>query len=856
MLLKDIRASFLDYFANNNHKTLPSSSLIPHDDPSLLFINAGMVQFKNQFTGIEKVAHKRIVTAQKCIRAGGKHNDLENVGYTARHHTFFEMLGNFSFGDYFKEQAIYYAWEYLTKVLEISKERLYMTVYHEDDEAFDLWKKIAGVSEGRIIKISSQDNFWSMGDVGPCGPCTEVFYDHGDKVFGGLPGTKNEDGDRYVEIWNLVFMQFEKLANGTIVDLPKPSIDTGMGLERIASVLQGVHNNFDVDIFKNLIELSMSLTKNNKDIASHRIIADHIRSSCFLIADGIQPSNEGRGYVLRRIMRRAMRHVHQIGYTKPLLHQIADFLIKDMKDPYNELEQAKELIKSTLLLEEEKFSYTLAKGMRFLENELSDSKGLFSGEKAFLLYDTHGFPIDITIDILKEKGIKFDQKGFDDALDRQKQISKASWIGSGEINSEEVWFNILNQYGSTEFIRDKCSDVSTRVLAIIKAGKVIEKALKGYEVIIALDKTIFYAESGGQIGDIGFIGDAEVTDTKFFAGKIHGHFCKINSEIKVGDVVNLEINQEFRNNVKANHSAAHLLQYALKKVLGEHVSQQGSLVTNEKLRFDFTHPKQVSEKELRQIENLINELIQKDINTSTDLMSLEEAKKSGAIALFGEKYSDVVRVVKIGDSVELCGGTHVNNIREIGMFVITSEESIASGTRRIEAYTKMKAISFLQSKFASLKEILSFMKCKEENALHSLKDTAEKIKLLQRQNEDLYIKNIITNSLISEKVDDIDLLILNLKDESINLKSIYEYLAVNRRGFLLVICSALTSDGKTNIFVGAEKSIAKDYPANEIIKKIINKFLAKGGGSAQIGQAVIAKIGIAEDICEFVKGLI
>jgi alanyl-tRNA synthetase len=853
MLLNDIRESFLNYFQKNNHKILASSTLIPHNDPTLLFTNSGMVQFKNQFTGKEKIEYPRVATSQKCIRAGGKHNDLENVGFTARHHTFFEMLGNFSFGDYFKEKAIFYAWEYLTKELQIDKKKLYITVYHEDIEALNLWKKISNFSDDKIIKIKTNDNFWSMGDVGPCGPCSEIFYDHGEKYFGGLPGTKDENGDRYVEIWNLVFMQYEKLKSGDQINLPKPSIDTGMGLERISAVMQGVSDNYDTDLFKKLINAIIELTGNNQKIVSNKVIADHIRSSCFLIADGVLPSNEGRGYVLRRIMRRAMRHVHNIEYDNNLLSKIAPIFISEMKNSYPELLEARDLIISTLNMEEERFKNTLKNGLKYLNEEIDylPKDGILSGIKAFKLYDTYGFPLDLTVDILKERNLQLDHQGFETAMQEQKIRAKANWSGSGEIGISPIWYDIYDKFGSTEFIRKENANFVGKIQAIIVNDKSVGFANDGEKAVIITDQTPFYAECGGQIGDKGLINNSKIYDTKLFVGKIHGHFVHLSEKLNVGDEVKLLVNYELRNKIKANHSATHLLHFALRNNLGKHVVQKGSLVNDEKLRFDFTHNKGLTKAELIEVEKLVNTMIIANKRISTNLMNIDNAKKCGAMALFGEKYDDEVRVISMGDSIELCGGTHANYTGEIGLFAISSEESIAAGVRRIEALTGIKALDYFRNKADKTEEIVQLLRCKEENIVNDLSNLQNQIKSLTKINEQC--KNELLLLRLEEiSVNDNKILLLKLNEQKVDLKSIYDSLKNNAKS-VIVLINTDKSNNKTSLLIGVSKDILPQYNAKELLQKCFDIIDGNGGGNSDFAQASGKNINVEEKILNIVK---
>ncbi|MFT3965319.1 MAG: alanine--tRNA ligase [Sphingobium sp.] len=700
----DIRRSFLDYFAANGHEPVQSAPLVPNNDPTLMFVNAGMVPFKNVFTGRETRPYSRAASAQKCVRAGGKHNDLDNVGYTARHHTFFEMLGNFSFGDYFKDQAITHAWTLITKEWGISSDRLTVTVYHTDDEAFDLWRKIAGLPESRIIRIPTSDNFWSMGDTGPCGPCSEIFFDHGDHIRGGPPGSPEEDGDRFVEIWNLVFMQFDQAEDGTRVPLPRPSIDTGMGLERVAAVLQGVHDNYDTDTFKALIAQSVQLTgvaAEGDSRASHRVIADHLRSTCFLIADGVLPANEGRGYVLRRIMRRAMRHAHLLGAADPLMHRLVPGLVQEMGAAYPELGRAQALITETLLREETRFRQTLDKGLRLLDEATAGmARGdTLAGETAFRLYDTYGFPLDLTEDALRTQGLGVDKAGFDEAMAAQKAAARAAWKGSGEKASETVWFDIAEEEGGTEFIGYTADDGEAQVVALVRDGARVDSASVGESVTILVNQTPFYGESGGQSGDAGTISApnglvAEVEETAKPLGRLHAHHAVIQAgKIAVGDTVHLAIDVERRRQIRANHSATHLLHAALRNHLGPHVTQKGSLVAADRFRFDFSHPEPLTPAQIAAVEAEVNAQIRGNAPVTTRLMSPEDAIEAGAMALFGEKYGEEVRVLSMGAtaegnySVELCGGTHVNALGDIALLKIVSEGAVSSGVRRIEALT-------------------------------------------------------------------------------------------------------------------------------------------------------------------------
>jgi alanyl-tRNA synthetase len=748
----DIRRSFLDYFATNGHSIVPSAPLVPQNDPTLMFVNAGMVPFKNVFTGLESRPYSTATSSQKCVRAGGKHNDLDNVGYTARHHTFFEMLGNFSFGDYFKERAITLAWNLLTKEWGIDPNRLTATVYHTDDEAFDLWKKIAGLPEERIIRIPTKDNFWAMGDNGPCGPCSEIFFDHGDHIPGGPPGSPDEDGDRFVEIWNLVFMQYEQEANEIVGNLPKPSIDTGMGLERVAAVLQGVHDNYDTDTFKALIAASEALTHTKaigEQQASHRVIADHLRSSGFLVADGVLPANEGRGYVLRRIMRRAMRHAHLLGAKDPLMHRLVPALVAEMGAAYPELVRAQPLIEATLQQEEKQFRRTLDKGLKLLDEATAGmaTGSTLSGETAFKLYDTFGFPYDLTEDALRAQGLQVDREAFDAAMAEQKRAARAAWKGSGEKASDELWYDLVEEKGGTEFIGYASEEGEGEVVALIKDGVRVDKAVAGDEVDIVLNQTPFYAESGGQVGDAGIATNdkglkGRVFDTQKHLGRLWTHRTKVEAgELAIADAVHLVVDGERRNAIRANHSATHLLHAALRERLGTHVAQKGSLVAPDRLRFDFSQPTAIDPARMAEVEADVNAYIRQNDAVSTRLMTPEEAIEEGAMALFGEKYGDEVRVVSMGRapdgksiySLELCGGTHVNATGDIGLFKLVSEGAVASGVRRVEALTGEAARAYLASRDEKLRETAAVLKATPDEVPARVAALVEDRRRLERE---------------------------------------------------------------------------------------------------------------------------
>ncbi|MFY2826664.1 alanine--tRNA ligase [Ruegeria sp. MALMAid1280] len=756
--LNDIRSTFLNYFAKQGHEVVASSPLVPRNDPTLMFVNSGMVQFKNLFTGVETRDYQRATTAQKCVRAGGKHNDLDNVGYTARHHTFFEMLGNFSFGDYFKPEAIPFAWELITKEFGIDKNRLLTTVYHTDDEAFEIWKKV-GVPEDRIIRIATNDNFWQMGPTGPCGPCTEIFYDHGDHIWGGPPGSAEEDGDRFIEIWNIVFMQNEQFEDGSMVELDMQSIDTGMGLERIGALLQGSHDNYDTDLFKTLIEASADATgvdPYGDQNVHHRVIADHLRSTSFLIADGVMPSNDGRGYVLRRIMRRAMRHAHLLGAKDPVMHRLVPTLVQLMGAQYSELGQAQPLIEETLLLEETRFKQTLDRGLKLLDDEVADlSEGAaLSGDAAFKLYDTYGFPLDLTQDALREKGLTVDTDGFDAAMAEQKAKARAAWAGSGEAADQAIWFDVLDQAGATDFLGYDTEKAEGQVAALIVDGALVDKIEQGGTGWVVVNQTPFYGEAGGQVGDTGEIRRLEnmqdvsrVEDTRKFAeGKVYAHQVTVSQgELSTGDSVELAVDHARRTAIRANHSATHLLHEALRETLGDHVAQRGSLNASDRLRFDFSHSKALSPEEIQKVEREVNEFIRQNSTVETRIMTPDDARELGAQALFGEKYGDEVRVVSMGKaptgkghdgdtwSIELCGGTHVRQTGDIGTFVVLGDSASSAGVRRIEALTGDEAFRHLSVQDQRLGQIASELKAQPDDVVSRVKSLLDERKALQNE---------------------------------------------------------------------------------------------------------------------------
>lgn len=857
MITNDIRKTWLEFFKNKGHTVVSSSMLVPNNDPTLMFTNAGMVQFKNIFTGKEVRDYKRATTAQKCVRAGGKHNDLDNVGYTCRHHTFFEMMGNFSFGDYFKEQAITYAWEMITKELGISKDKLYFTVFSEDDEAWNLWKKVSGVADERIIRIPTTANFWSMGDTGPCGPCSEIFYDHGDKIFGGAPGTKDEDGDRFVEIWNLVFMQYEQLEDGSRIGLPKPSIDTGAGLERLAAVLQGTHDNYETDAIKSLV-LAAADEVGVKDIygqhkASLRVVADHLRSSCFLIADGVTPSNEGRGYVLRRIMRRAMRHAHMMGAKEPLMYKLVPSLQALMGEAYPELNRAGSLITETLKLEETKFKQTLERGIKLLDEATASlSKGDdFSGEVAFKLYDTYGFPLDLTEDALRNKGIKVDVNGFNSAMEKQREVARKSWAGSGDTADDKLWFSLQDRLGGTDFLGYTTNEAEGQVLAIIKDKKEVSEIKTGDSAMLILNQTPFYGESGGQCGDAGIIENDDckfvVTDTVKKLGDLFVHIGKVEKgSLKVSDAVVLKVFADRRANIQAHHSATHLLHAALRKFLGEHVTQKGSEVTDEHLRFDFSHSKAMTAEELLLVEDEVNRNILKNIPVTTKIMSPDDAVKIGAMALFGEKYGDEVRVLTMGVSEEdkvsreLCGGTHVSRTGDIGSFRILSESAVAAGIRRIEAVAGMAAVRHSRNQDKLIDGLAAQMKIAPAALGERLASLIQDKKGLEKDISELKRKLAAgtgsKQEQAVEKVGTFDFIGKVVTDLPPNeLKPSVDDLKTQiGKG---VIAMVGINEGKLSLVVGVTDDLTGKVSASDLIKKAAAVVGGKGGGRADMAQA-------------------
>ena len=873
----DIRRSFLDYFAREGHQTVPSAPLVPHNDPTLMFVNAGMVPFKNVFTGLETRPYSTATSSQKCVRAGGKHNDLDNVGYTARHHTFFEMLGNFSFGDYFKERAIGLAWNLITREWGIDPDRLTVTVFHTDDDAFNLWKKIAGLPDSRIIRIATSDNFWAMGDTGPCGPCSEIFYDHGAHIPGGPPGSPDEDGDRFVEIWNLVFMQYEQVDKETRVNLPRPSIDTGMGLERVAAVLQGVHDNYDTDTFKALIAASGELTRNDPAgamKASHRVIADHLRSSGFLVADGVLPANEGRGYVLRRIMRRAMRHAHLLGAKEPLMHRLVPELVAEMGGAYPELVRAQPLIEETLKLEETRFRQTLEKGLKLLDEATAglNAGDTLKGDVAFRLYDTFGFPYDLTEDALRAQNLGVDRAGFDAAMAEQKAKARAAWTGSGEKASDTVWFDIAEEAGSTEFTGYVSNSGEGQVVALVKDGQRVDSATAGDKVDIIVNQTPFYGESGGQTGDSGLIsGDnglrITVADTAKPLGRVHAHRATVEAgTIRVGDSVHLTIDAERRAQIRANHSATHLLHAALRNRLGGHVTQKGSLVAADRLRFDFSHPKPLSAEDITAIEAEVNAQIRANQQVGTRLMTPDEAIAAGAMALFGEKYGDEVRVLSMGHasdksySVELCGGTHVAALGDIALFKIISESAVSSGVRRIEALSGEAARQWLTAREDRLREAAAALKTAPDDVPARVAALVEERRKLERELAEA--KKALALGGGAAKPDSesgpeqlgghgfIGQVIEGLDPKS--LRGLVDD-AKKRLGSGVAVLVAV-NDGRASVAVGVTDDLAASRSAVDLVKLAVSALGGQGGGGrADMAQGGGPDGGKAQDAVQAVR---
>ena len=858
MNLSEIRNTFIQYFKKSSHKEIKSSNLVPDNDPTLLFTNSGMVQFKNIFTGIEKRDYDKAVTSQKCLRAGGKHNDLENVGHTARHHTFFEMLGNFSFGDYFKEQAIYQSWDLLTKVFEIPENKLLVTIFHEDEEAECLWKKIGNLDERKIIKIKTSDNFWSMGDTGPCGPCSEIFFDHGESVEGGPPGSKDEDGDRFIEIWNLVFMQFEQIDAKTRVNLPKPSIDTGMGLERISALLQGTHDNYETDLFKNLIKASSEVTNSKvtiKNAASHRVIADHIRSSVFLISEGVLPSNDGRGYVLRRILRRAIRHSNILGYQKPFMNELSDYLVDEMGGAYPELYENKGFVKNIILNEELKFRETLNRGLEILNSAIlqKNNTKILSGKKAFELYDTYGFPLDLTQDVLKGHGWKVDEENFEIEMKKQKSRARAAWTGSGdnEISSEII--KILNDYSSTKFIGYKNLKCEGKCLNIIKNNKISNSLQESEKGDIIFETTVFYAESGGQKGDTGYINSTNakikvldckkinVSDKIMFLHKVE----VIKGCINTDDVFNLEVDTENRKEISSHHTSTHLLHEALREEFGTNVKQKGSLVSNEKLRFDFNLNHPIQSNILKKIEDVVNQKIYQNDKVNTEIMDQKSAMEKGAIALFGEKYGDEVRVVSMGKSitkkrmawsVELCGGTHLKSVGEAIRFKIIGESGVASGVRRIEAVTRKSAMLYYEDKNEIIKTITLKLNINSSNIITKIDQLIEENTKLKKIKKE--VKSDENDFLVNSEIIN-GFKFFSVVSEELQPKELRSYAEkILKKNKLDVVCIVSTINKKVSCVVNIKKEITNKLNAVELVNLISTKVDGNpGGGRPDMAQS-------------------
>ncbi len=845
-----LRQAFLDFFKEQGHEVVPSSSLIPGNDPTLLFTNAGMVQFKDVFTGQDKRSYVRATSSQRCVRAGGKHNDLENVGYTARHHTFFEMLGNFSFGDYFKREAINYAWTFLTEVLQLPKEKLWVTIYENDDEAADIWLNEIGIDKNCFTRIGDKkggkknesDNFWSMGDTGPCGPCTEIFYDHGADIAGGPPGTPEEDGDRYIEIWNLVFMQYDRDKEGNLNPLPKPSVDTGMGLERLAAIMQNGHSNYDIDLFQNLISAVAKETNcKDKENNSLKVIADHIRSCSFLIVDGVLPSNEGRGYVLRRIIRRALRHGNNLGQKDAFFYKLVQPLVKEMGDAYPELKEAQARVEKALLQEEERFAETLEKGLSILEQDIKDMKGsVIPGEVVFKLYDTYGFPADLTNDIARERNLTLDMLGFDKAMEEQRERARKASTFAGEYQAT------IDIEGETDFTGYEYLEGQSKVLAIYVDGKEVQQIEKNQSAMLVLEQTPFYAESGGQTGDTGLLtcGSAKfaVMDTQKQGGAVFGHYGEVlEGSLKVGDMVNTQVDSERRQAIVANHSATHLLHAALRKVLGEHVAQKGSQVQAERLRFDFSQPEAITAEQLKEVEHLVNRHIRLNHLVDTSIMTPDEAKASGAMALFGEKYGDEVRVLSMSEfSVELCGGTHVSRTGDIGLFKITSESGVAAGVRRIEAVTADYALSWVDKTEEQLSEIMGLLKGNRDDISSRVNQLLEKNRGLEKELTQLKGKLASSqgSDLSSQAVDVKGIKVLAANLEGADVKTLRETLdqLKNKLGTSAIVLAAISGQ-KVSLVAGVSKDATDKIKAGDLVNSVASQVGGKGGGRPDMAQA-------------------
>ena len=880
--LNDIRSTFLNYFDKQGHRVLPSSPLVPRNDPTLMFANSGMVQFKNLFTGIETRDYTRATTAQKCVRAGGKHNDLDNVGYTARHHTFFEMMGNFSFGDYFKEEAIFFAWEMITKELCIPKEKLVVTVYHDDDEAVALWKKIGGFTDDKIIRIATDDNFWMMGPTGPCGPSSEIFYDHGDHIWGGPPGSPDEDGDRFVEIWNLVFMQYEQFEDGTRKPLAAQSIDTGMGIERVAALLQGTNDNYATDLVRNLIEASAHATSTNPDgpdKTHHRVIADHLRSTSFLIADGVLPSKDGRGYVLRRIMRRAMRHAHLIGASDPLMHRLVPALVQQMGAAYPELVQAQSMIEETLYQEETRFRTTLDRGLKLLEDEVLDlnAGGALPGATAFKLYDTFGFPLDLTQDALREKGMSVDTDGFDTAMAAQKAKARAAWAGSGEMADDTIWFDVLDTHGATDFLGYDTEHAEGQIVSVVCDGAQVQTADYGTSVQVVLNQTPFYAESGGQIGDHGQIvtetGTIIITDTRKSAD-LFIHIGKVSTgSIANGQAAELKVNETRRSSICANHSATHLLHEALRRTLGDHVAQRGSLNADDRLRFDFSHGLAVTAAQLQQVQTEVNSFIRQNSSVETRIMTPDDARALGAQALFGEKYGDEVRVVSMGRlpgsgkgaskntySLELCGGTHVRQTGDIGGFVLLSDGASSAGVRRIEALTGAGADNHIQSQFKSIADAANTLKVKPSEVSLRAQQLLDERRVLQNEVANLRRELAMSGGADTAAVEPVIVggkALLTQVLQGVTGRDLPALVDAHKAkigsGAVLLIADA---DGKAAVAAGVTDDLTANLSAVDIVKIAVAELGGKGGGGrADMAQGGAKSVELAEAAIAAVKTL-
>ena len=858
--VNDLRSSFVDYFARNGHEAVPSSPLVPRNDPTLMFTNAGMVQFKNVFTGVEKRPYSTATSAQKCVRAGGKHNDLDNVGFTARHHTFFEMLGNFSFGDYFKDHAIELAWNLLTKDWGLPKDKLMVTVYEDDDEALELWKKIAGLSEDRIVRLGAKSNFWQMGDTGPCGPCSEIFYDHGEKVWGGPPGSPEEDGDRWIEIWNLVFMQFEQHADGSRTPLPRPSIDTGMGLERVSAVMQGVHDNYDIDLFKALIGAAASVTGadvNGEGNRSLRVIADHLRSMSFLIAEGVLPSNEGRGYVLRRIMRRAMRHATLLGASEPVIHKLVPTLVREMGQAYPELSRGEAMIAETVKLEEGRFLKTLGRGLQILADESKDlGEGqVLSGATAFKLYDTFGFPLDLTEDALRLRGVTVDQAGFDAAMAQQKADARKSWSGSGEAATDTIWYGLADKLGPTEFLGYETEVAEAEIKVLLKNGVEVASLNAGDEGIVVVNQTPFYGESGGQVGDTGVLKGEGVVATVTDTNKHHGVFAHRvtvgSGTLQVGQAVELLVDHERRSAIRSNHSATHLLHEALRIVLGDHVAQKGSMVSPDRLRFDFVHTKPVTEQEMAEVEDIANAIVLQNTAVETRLMGVEEAKDSGARALFGEKYGDEVRVVAMGEptgnglgwSVELCGGTHVKRTGDIGLISIVAESAVGAGVRRIEALTGKAARHRGNTNVAIVNAAAGLLRSSGHEVLDRIAALQDQLKRSERALNDAKQKLAMGGGAgeaqgpeVINGVNFVGRIVDGLQPK--DLRGLADQ-AKKQVGQGIVVIVGRSDDGKAGIVVAVTEELVGKYSAADLVKAGSAALGGQGGG----GRADMAQAG-------------